>query len=51
MLEPGKHSPKSSSKITLDGIIYMAACVLSLGTIWLIRIIITRGVMMANEEQ
>ena len=50
-MEPGKHSPKPSSKITLDGFIYMAACILSVGTIWLLRIVITRGVMMANEEQ
>lgn len=34
----------------LDSIIYVIACVLSLGSLWVLRIVITKGILFAQEQ-
>lgn len=38
------------SQKTLDSILYVTVCILSLGSFWVLRILITKGVLFAQEQ-
>jgi hypothetical protein len=54
VLQPGRNSPSApklpSEKITLESIVYILCCIGSIGTVWLLRIVITRAILIAKEE-
>ncbi len=41
---------KLSKSKTFEDIIYVLACVVSLGTLWILRIVITQAIKMALDD-